>query len=129
VFSEKALRAYETAWSSGDSNAVASLYSPDAIRHDPLFGGDQNGPSAIKDFAAKFFSWYPSVRLERLYSFGMVSGNPIKTGGVYAIHATDQAGRPCDVQAIVQLDAPEDKITNESVYYKADSLIACGWAR
>ncbi len=131
----KPMQDYEKAWSSGDPKAVAALYAPQVVRHDMLFGPDQNGPAAIQGFAADFFSWYPGVRLELLESFQLGNSFPRRTGGVYVIHAIDQAGKPCDIRAIVQLEWPvlddmsAGKIMNEWMFYQPDSLIACGWAR
>jgi hypothetical protein len=129
VFQPKYIQAYETAWTSGDPEAVASLYDSKVVRKDTLFGEDQQGSSAIKEFATKFFTWYPGVRLELIKSFGLAYSNPLMTGGEYAIHVIDRAGKPCDVHAIVLLESSQDKIINEWVFYQADSLIACGWAQ
>lgn len=135
TFIEKPLQDYEKAWSSGDPKAVADLYAPEAVRHDSLFGNDLSGPAAIQQFATNFFAWYPGVRFERLRSFQLASSSPVKTGAVYAIHARDQAGKPCDVRAIILLEAPflddvsTGKLINEWMFYDPDSLIACGWAQ
>jgi hypothetical protein len=129
TFHPKMIQAYETAWSSGNPEAVASLYDPKVVRTDSLFEENQQGSSAVKEFATTFFAWYPGVRLELLKSFELYTSSPLRTGGVYAIHVTDQAGKPCDVRAIILLESSQDKITNEWLFYNADSLIACGWAQ
>jgi uncharacterized protein (TIGR02246 family) len=126
TFNQKPLQDYASAWSSGDPEAVASLYAPDVVRLDTLFGYNQQGSTAVKDFAANFFSWYPGVRLELLQSFKLFDSNPVMAGGVYAIHVSDQAGKPCDVRVIILLEISQDKITKEWMFYNADSLIACG---
>jgi ketosteroid isomerase-like protein len=123
------LKYYETAWSSGDAEKVASLYNPQVVRQDTLFGENQQGSTAVKEFATNFFAWYPGVRLELLKSFELFLSDPVMEGGVYAIHVSDKAGKPCDVRAIILLEVPQDKITKEWVFYNADSLIACGWAQ
>jgi hypothetical protein len=120
------LLSYETAWSSGNAKTVASLYDPKVVRTDSLFGYDQQGSFAVKAFATNFFTWYPGMRLELLQSFKLFDSNPVMAGGVYAIHVSDKAGKPCDVRAIILLEIPQDKITKEWVFYNADSLIACG---
>ena len=126
---QKPLQDYATAWSSGDKETVASLYDPKVFRQDSLYGENQQGNSAIKEFATNFFAWYPGVRLELQQSFKQCCALPPKIGGEYAIHVSDQAGKPCDVRAIILLEVPHDKITKEWVFYNADSLIACGWAK
>jgi nuclear transport factor 2 (NTF2) superfamily protein len=123
------LQNYATAWSSGDPQAVASLYTPETVRKDTLFKENQEGSSAIKEFATDFFSWYPGVHLELLKPFELLNSYPVMTGGVFAIHVTDQAGQPCDVHAIILLESKQDKIINEWMFYQADTLLACGWAR
>lgn len=125
----KPLQDYSSAWSSGDPETVANLYAINAVRQDALFGYDQQGSPAIKEFAANFFAWYPSLRLELLKSFEFLYSYPVMVGGVYAIHVSDQAGKPCDVHAIILLKSSQNKIVNEWVFYQADSLVACGWAK
>ena len=127
TFDQKPLQDYVSAWSSGDPKEVASLYDPNVIRQDALFGENQQGSSAVKEFATNFFSWYPGVSLELLQSFKL-DGTGM-TGGVYAVHVSDQTGKPCDVRAIILLEISRYKITKEWMFYNADSLIACGWAQ
>jgi hypothetical protein len=125
----KPLLDYASAWSSGDPKTVANMYSPYVERQDTLFGYDQQNSNAVKEFAADFFAWYPGVRLELLDSFKLRNSTPTFIGGMYAIHVTDQAGKPCDVHAIILLETIPDQIIKEWMYYNADSLIACGWAK
>lgn len=127
TFTDKPLQDYASAWSSGDLETVTSLYATDVVRQDSLYREIQQGSSAVKEFAADFFAWYPGVRLELLQSFKLDESR--MTGGVYAIHVTDQAGKPCDVRAVILLELSENKITKEWVFYNADSLIACGWVQ
>ncbi len=123
---EKLTQDYAAAWSSGDPETVASLYDPNIVRQDTLFGENQQGSTAVKEYANNYFAWYPGVRLELQDSLQWSSKD---LGGVYAIHVIDRAGRPCDVRAIILLESSQDKIINEKLFYNADSLIACGWAQ
>jgi hypothetical protein len=127
TFDQKPLQDYVSAWSSGDPKEVASLYDPNVIRQDALFGENQQGSSNVKKFATDFFNWYPGVRLELLRSF--ILDSSAQTGGVYAIHITDDVGKPCDVRAVILLELSEKKIAKEWIFYNANSLIACGWAQ
>ncbi len=129
IFDQKPLQDYASAWSSGDPGTVASLYSAEVVRQDTLFRENQQGSSAITAYAASFFNWYPGVQMELLQSFMLAESKPIEIGGVYAIHVSDQAGKPCDVNAVILLDVSQDQIINEWVFYNADSLIACDWAQ
>ncbi len=129
-FDEKLMRDYADAWSSGDVEKVANLYTPEATRLDTLFSEDQQGTTAIKEYATNFFTWYPGVNLSLLESFGEFT-RVIKRGGEYSIHVSDLNGNPCDVKMVVVLEPDETqaKIAHEWVFYNADSLIACGWAQ
>lgn len=129
TFDQKPLQDYASAWSSGDPGAVTNLYSADVVRHDTLFREIQQGSSAVKSFSTNFFNWYPGVKTELLQSFMLAESKPIKTGGVYAFHVSDLAGKPCDVNAVILLELSQDQIINEWLFYNADSLIACGWAQ
>jgi ketosteroid isomerase-like protein len=119
---------YANAWSSGDAQAVANLYNPEAVRQDTLFGVDLHGSEAVKNYAADFFTWYPNVKLESLSTFG-APGKITTLGGIYAIHTTDGNGKPCDVKTAIVIETKENKVNNEWVFYNPDSLIACGWAQ
>jgi hypothetical protein len=121
------LQDYAIDWSSGDPEVVANLYTPQGVRQDPLFEEYQKGSSAVKEFAAKFFTWYPGVRMDLLQSFGEIPADK-KIGGVYAIHISNQYGIPCDVLALILLELDNEKIDKEWVFYQADSLLACDWA-
>ncbi len=129
-YETKLLEDYASVWSSGDVQRVAGLYASAAVRLDTLFGENQEGSSAVQDYAEKFFAWYPGVRLELLETFAE-GPIPVKRGGVYAIHVQDSAGKPCDIKALIVMEADEskEKITKEWVFYQPDSLLACGWAR
>jgi SnoaL-like domain len=129
TFDHKPLQDYASAWSSGDPGTVSSLYSKEVVRQDTLFRENQQGSAAVKDFSVDFFNWYPGVRMELLQSFMLAESEPIKMGGVYAIHVSDQAGKPCNVNAVILLELSQDQIINEWVFYNADTLIACGWAQ
>jgi ketosteroid isomerase-like protein len=129
-FNRKLLQDYVDAWSSGDPEAVASLYTSEAIRQDTLFSENQQGISAIKAFATHFFAWYPGVRLTLLETFGEFP-HVDKRGGVYSVSVSNPSDQPCDVSILVliQPDESEQKIAQEWVFYNSDSLIACGWAQ
>ncbi len=129
-FDSKMQQDYAAVWSSGDSEAVASLYTPEAIRQDTLFSENQQGNSAIKAFATHFFAWYPGVHLTLVETFGEYP-KVIKRGGIYTVSVSDPSGQPCDVSMLVLLEPDEgqQKIAQEWVFYNANSLIVCGWAQ
>ncbi len=130
TFDSQPLQDYASAWSSGNPETVAGLYDTKSVRQDSIFNEKQQGVSAVKEFAASFFTWYAGIRLEVLQTFKLGNSYPAVLGGVYAIHLTDQAGKPCAVRAIILLEAyPEKKIINELLFYNGESLITCGWAQ
>jgi hypothetical protein len=129
-FDAKLLQAYADAWSSGNPKTVASLYAEDAVRNDTLFEANQQGNQAINQYAAKFFAWYPDAQLTLQQSFGELP-REIKRGGVYSLQAKHSTGQACEVKMLVVMepDETDEKIAQEWLYYNANSLIACGWAR
>jgi len=121
------LQDYASAWSSGDPETVAGLYTSDAIRYEPLLWGDQSGSPAIKEFSRDFFTRFPGARLELLQSFGEIP-EATHTGGIFAIHLRE-FWKTCDVRAIVILQPDHHKIAKEWVFYQAGTLFDCGWVR
>jgi len=128
VVNTRFLENFASTWSSGDPQAVASLYTQDATREDTLFKERQQGQATILAFAANFFALLPGARWELLQPFGETSPGKVQ-GGVYAIHVSDQSGKPCGVQTLLLLELSEEGILSERAYYDADSLVACNWAR
>ncbi len=63
--------------------------------------------------------------------YELIGGFPLRSAGVFTMHLKDEAGHPCEIQAIIQLDTDilEELIVRERLFYNADSLIACGWAQ
>ena len=108
---------------------VGGLYTRDAVREDTIFGERAEGREAITSFAESFFAWYPGAQWNLLLPFGEGRGDAPMTGGVYAIRVSGPGDQPCEVHVAVLLNTSEDQIVHEALYYGADSLISCGWAR
>lgn len=124
-------REYASAWSSGDGDAVAGLYAADAVRRDLVFG-DRQGLDEIEDLASELAASYPRARFTVVRAYGVgdpaVPGRP-QIGAELAIRVRTSDGRSCAVKAAVYLETKAGAIARERVYYDADSLVACGWAR
>lgn len=124
--------AYASAWSSGDAAAVGELYAPDAVREDIVFGDREEGRDEIAAFASRFRQWHPDARFTVTEPYGVgkpaVPDRPVVAAEL-AIAASDADGSPCTVKAAVFLETNDGLIASERVYYDADSLIACGWAK
>jgi hypothetical protein len=112
-----------------EAKSLLALYSGDAVRTDTLFREKQEGHDAITSFAKSFFAWYPGVKWNLQQSFGEWQGESPTIGGTYSVMVNDSANQPCEVHIAVLLQAPEGKITHESLYYEPDPLIKCGWAK
>jgi len=123
------LSSYGSAWSSGKPQMVGDLYARDAVREDTIFGERAEGREAITSFAESFFAWYPGAQWNLLLPFGDGRGDAPVTGGVYAIRVSGPGDQPCEVHAAVLLKTSDGEIVHEALYYGADSLISCGWAR
>jgi ketosteroid isomerase-like protein len=124
----KLLEDYTAAWSSADPETVVRLYAEDAVREDTVLQERQEGQAAIRTFAASFFGAFPGAVCELLEPFGE-SAPGIRLGGVYAFHVTDELDQPCAVRMLVLLEPSEGVIVNERVFYDAESLVSCSWAR
>lgn len=124
--------AYAEAWSSGDPAAVNRLYAPDAVREDMVFGDREESRDEIVAFASRFREWYPDATFAVVAPYGVgepaVPGRPVVAAEL-TIAASDADGSPCTVKAVVYFETKDGLITSERVYYGADSLIACGWAK
>jgi ketosteroid isomerase-like protein len=123
------LSSYGSAWSSGDPRIVGDLYAPDAVREDTIFGERAEGRRAIRSFAESFFAWYPGAQWKLLLPFGDGRFQAPVVGGVFAITVSGPSGEGCEVHAAMLLETSDDEIVHETLYYGADSLINCGWAR
>lgn len=123
------LLSYSSAWSSGNPNIIAELYTNGVVRKDTIFEEFLEGNEAISSFAKSFFAWYPNAKLTLLQAFGKGKGESPTIGGTYAVEVIDNANQPCKIFIAVLLKASGGKITNEALYYEPDSLIKCGWAK
>jgi ketosteroid isomerase-like protein len=123
------LASYGSAWSSGDPRIVGDLYAGDAVREDTIFGEHAEGRGAISSFAESFFASYPGAQWKLLLPFSDGRLHAPVVGGIFAITVSGPSGERCEIHAAVLLKTSDDQIVHEALYYGADSLISCGWAR
>ncbi|MGD8850106.1 MAG: hypothetical protein PVF18_10310 [Anaerolineales bacterium] len=122
------LDTYAEAWSSGEIDQVVNLYANGATREDLMFGERQEGGEEIRSFARAFFKQYPAVTWELETPFsGELSGTQV-AGGTFRIQVDEKNSESCAVEAAVLLWTSDEGITEESIFYNADSLIGCSWA-
>jgi ketosteroid isomerase-like protein len=120
---------YAAARSSGDPQAVGGLYAANAVRVDSLFGDESDGRDAIVQAARDFAEKHPGARWDLAIAFGDVGiyQDPAPRGGIYQVTGPGPGDETCVVDVAVVFDHEVGQITEESVYYDAESLIACGW--
>jgi hypothetical protein len=128
------LAQYASSWSSGKTNEILKLYSTNATLEDTLFGISISGEEAIGDYADSILAKSSGANWELIHPFAEGERDTAdytnSHGGVYAITVKDTEGNPCEIRAVVILTPDkEGKIQSQEVFYNADSLIACGWAK
>jgi hypothetical protein len=121
-----------------DAQIIANraCLSPDAAHIIGIDGVGYMASSLMIQFAGmqsrvaeSFFAWYPGAQWKLLLPFGdWRLGAPV-AGGVFAITVSGVSGERCEVHAAVLLKTSDNQIVHEALYFGADSLISCGWAR
>ena len=131
------LAQFASSWSAGITDELLRLYTAEATLEDTLFGFSISEQEALKAYIEKFVAKSPGASWELIYPFAEKQGprqpgnKPLASqGGIFAIKVKDASGNLCAIEAAVIL-TPDDngKITAQQVFYNADTLIACGWAK
>jgi len=132
------LQNYASAWSSGDPDTILKIYASDAELDDSLFGFSIAGQEAIGDYASRFLATSSEASWDILDPFSeSLPSNRYKDehpyasqGAVYAIQVEGADGNPCEIRAVVILTPNGDGlIQTQNIFYEAETLVACGWAR
>lgn len=128
---------FAAAWSSGDVAQVEALYTEDASLEDTLYNVSISGNQAIAQYAKQVFNQSPGASWEVLETFAESKAKfpyeeeyPFSAqGGVFGINVNDPQGNRCQIRAVVVLTPNDDGlIFSQSVFYNAETLVACGWA-
>jgi hypothetical protein len=132
------LAQFTSAWSARNTDELMKIYAQDAEIEDTLFEMTATGEQAIQDYADRFFAQSSEISWELLTPFSESPPTPAhqnqypiqSQGGVFAIHVQDANGNPCEIQAVAIL-TPNDEgnIQTQKIFYQADSLVVCGWAK
>ncbi len=123
------LEAYAEAWSSTEIDRIAELYTSEAARKDLTFAEQQSGIDEIRSFAGSFFKLNPGIAWELQMPFsGDLSGMQV-AGGTFLINTEKENSGDCVIEAAVLLWKSGQEILEEAIFYNANSLIACGWAK
>jgi len=131
------LSQFASGWSGGDAAELTKFYTEDAKLEDSLYRVAITGQPAIQNYANSFFARSPGASWVLIDSFGEEKAEnhpelypPPSQGGVFAIKVTDAGGNPCEIIAAVILTPNEEKkIEAQKIFYNADTLLACGWAK
>lgn len=129
---------FASSWSSGRSNKIGKLYAQDANLEDSLHGISVKGNQPIKEYASGFFAKSPEAKWELVYPFaeddvewGFKEQYPFPSqGGIFSITIIDAEGNPCEIRAVVILTPNEERaIQTQKIFYEANTLLTCGWAK
>lgn len=129
------LEDFAAAWSSGDPQAVESLYAEGALLEDSLFGISAAGRDEIRKVAVGFEKDHPGATWELIYSFseGADPDQPDllpSHGGIYQVTPADKSGEACPVQVgVILTPDPEGLIASQITLYSAEDLVQCGWVK
>lgn len=132
------LSQFASAWSSGSADNVVNLYAQDAGLADSLYGVSVVGTQPIKEYASEFFAKKLQAKWELVYPFAESDVEPsfkeqypfATQGGVFAITTNDAKSNPCEIRAVVLLTPNEaGTIQSQQIYYDANTLLTCGWAK
>jgi uncharacterized protein (TIGR02246 family) len=118
---------YASAWSSGDGDEIAALYTEGAVRTEGLYATSFAGRDAIRDYAIAFFERHPAATLTTVdpYVFGNGATADPLVGAVLNLEA-DRCQLPLAV--LLETDGA-GAITTERLFYDLAALEACGWRR
>jgi len=131
------LTQFASTWSGGKKKQIGNLYSENAVYEDTLFDISLSGRSAISDFASSFAGQFQDAAWELMSPFGeeeagydFIDEFPFPSqGGVFSISIPGEGNESCEIMALIIL-TPNDEnlITQQRMFYDAQSLISCGLA-
>ncbi len=131
------LSQFASSWSARSMDELLRLYTAEATLEDTLFGFSISKQEALKAYIDKFLAKSSGASWELIYPFAEKQGprqpgdKPLASqGGIFAIKVKDASGNQCAIEATIILTPGDDgRIITQKVFYNADTLIACGWAK
>lgn len=135
---QELLAQFSSVWSQKNANKVAKIYADDAQIEDSLFGLSITGKDAINGYARSIISETGGQTWEMGNTFAEGEVEPAfkdqyptpSHGAIFDIPVKDSNGETCKITMLVILTPSEDgKIAKQLNFYKADTLIKCGWAK
>jgi steroid delta-isomerase-like uncharacterized protein len=125
---------WEAAWGSRDRRAFADIVTPDVHYEDPLCGEPREGVDALADHAARLWSQFPDVRVERIgerLTDGRFVAAPMKVLGTHrgVLDSLPATGRFLVVHAVcyAELDPRRERLFRVRAFYDAyDAAVQLG---
>ena len=116
-------RRWADAWNSHDANAVATLFTREAMYEDVPFGIVNRGPDQIQAFAEFFFTAVPDLHVS-LVNNSLNDGHGtiewVFSGTDHGIYGT---GRTFSVRGVTVLDVRGAKISRNSDYFDLATVL------
>ena len=132
------LTRFANSWTAANLDELLKIYSQDVHIEDTLFGISDTGQQALAAYAKDIFEKRLGARWKLLYPFAedeggdaAQEGQPLSSeGGVFSITVKDDSGSPCEIRVVLIL-TPDDhgSIQTQQIFYQADTLLTCGWAK
>jgi len=111
------------AWNSHDANAVAVLFTRDALYEDVPFGIVNRGPDQIRAFAEFFFAAVPDLHVNLMNS-SLTDGHGtiewVFSGTDHGVYGT---GKTFSVRGVTVLDVRGAKISRNSDYFDLATIL------
>lgn len=111
------------AWNSHDADAVAALFTHDAVFEEVPFGIVQHGPAQIRALAQFWFAVFPDFRMESVNC--TLRGDHATVE--WTISATDVGlygtGKQFSGRGVSVIDLHGNKIARQSEYYDAATML------
>jgi steroid delta-isomerase-like uncharacterized protein len=116
-------QAWVAAWNSHDPNAVAALFTADALYEDVPTGAVSHGTAEIRAFAQFFFTAVPDLKVEPVNSDLKGGHGTIE----WVFSGTDKGiyktGKPFAVRGVTVLDVAGEKIARNVDYWDLATLM------
>jgi steroid delta-isomerase-like uncharacterized protein len=131
---EELVDRWQAAWAGRDRRAFHEVCTPDVHYEDPLCGEPLEGPEALADHAARLWTTFPDVRVERTgerLADGRYVAAPCKVLGT---HRGELEGLPATGRFVVvhlvcylELDAPRERLFRARSFFDAyDAAVQLG---
>jgi steroid delta-isomerase-like uncharacterized protein len=116
-------QAWVDAWNSHDANAVAILFTRDAVYEDVPFGIVNHGPEQIQAFAQFFFTVVPDLHVSLVNSSLRGERGTIEWVFSGTDHGIYRTGKTFAVRGVTVLEVRGAKISRNLDYYDLATIL------